>query len=387
MTTINRVLRRGMQVNRLAAHVANNAFDRMFRPGELIRSNQTPFEVIAERMPMSLRYYPPLRESVIPLSDGGERPVNQEELAVPLVIVPPLAATSLIFDLMPDRSFVRFLRACGFRVYLVDWGAPGKEEAHFGIHDYAEDMLGEALAAVREHAGTREISLLGWCMGGLFSLIYAGLSHDPDIRNLITIASPIDNRQGGVAAGIVKAIELPAALIRKYTSFGVHQLDPKYLQVPGWFNALAFKLTNPVGSLASYWDLVTRMADREFLVNHTTTSNFLDNMEDYPGGIVQDFFIKFGVDNDLSRGQIEVGGKVSKFDAITCSLLVFAGQMDKIVPPAVAQTVLNLVRSDDKEFVIAPGGHAGVVMGKGAQSAVWAVLAAWLAPRSGPASH
>ena len=105
-------------------------------------------------------------------------------------------------------------------------------------------------------------------------------------------------------------------------------------------------------------------------------------MEDYPGGIVQDFIVKVGVDNDLSRGRIEVGDRVSQFDSIECSLLVFAGEADAIVTPKSAQTILNLVRSPDKEFVIAPGGHAGVVMGNKAQSAVWAVLAEWLDTRS-----
>lgn len=383
MKHMNRAIDRALQANRVAARVANNAFDRMFRPGALIRSNQTPFEEIGASGPMRVRYYPPLAESSIPLSDGQQMPVTPIEHAVPIVIVPPLAATSLIFDLMPERSLVRYLRACGYRVYLVDWGSPERRHTHFGIKHYAEEMLGHALGCVRAHANTRPVSLLGWCMGGLFALIYAGLSHDRDIQNLITIASPIDYRQGGIAARITRAMELPAYLIRKYTSFRVHNVDPAYLQVPGWVNALAFKLTNPVGSLTAYWDLFARLADREFLVSHTTTSHFLENMEDYPGGIVQDFIVKVGVDNDLSRGRIEVGDRVSQFDRIECSLLVFAGEADAIVTPQSAQTILNLVQSPDKEFVIAPGGHAGVVMGNKAQSAVWAVLAQWLETRSG----
>ncbi|MEC9407767.1 MAG: alpha/beta fold hydrolase [Pseudomonadota bacterium] len=384
MKRIHRVVDRALQANRVAAQIANNAFDRMFRPGALIRSNQTPYEEIAASGPMRVRYYPPLTEATIPLSDGTQKAVVHTEQTVPIVIVPPLAATSLIFDLLPERSLVRYLRASGFLVYLVDWGSPERRYAHYGIKHYAEDLLGHALKCVRAHAQTRPVSLLGWCMGGLFSLIYAGLSHDRDIQNLITIASPIDYRQGGIAARITGALDVPAYLIRKYTSFRLHNVDPAYLQVPGWVNALAFKLTNPVGSLTAYWDLFAKLADREFLATHTTTSHFLENMEDYPGGIVQDFIVKVGVDNDLSRGRIEVGGRVSQFDRIECSLLVFAGAEDAIVTPQSAQTVLNLVQSPDKEFVIAPGGHAGVVMGNKAQAAVWSVLAQWLETRSGP---
>ena len=134
--------------------------------------------------------------------------------------------------------------------------------------------------------------------------------------------------------------------------------------------------------MTTYVDLLTRLWDREFVEAHTTTSNFLDNMFDYPGGIVQDFFIKLGVDNDLSRGRIEIGDKVSNFDHIDASVLVIAGEADAIVTPKAAHKIIDLVASNDKEFVVAPGGHAGVLMGGKAQRAVWAVVADWLETRS-----
>ncbi len=383
MNTLLRTLRdQGLAINQRAVDMAANGFDRMFRPGSLIRSDQTPFAVIHERAPMSVRAYLPLAQDSIPLADGSSLPVAAEEHAVPLLIVPPLAASALIFDLMPERSLVRYLRARGFRVYLVDWGNPGREHTHLGVKDYAEDMLTEAIAAVREHAAAEEVSLMGWCMGGLFSLIYAGLSHDTGIRNIVSIAAPIDSRQGGIAGMVTRALNRPAELIRQYTSFRLHKLDPKYLQIPGWANALAFKLTNPIGSLKTYFDLLTRLWDREFVESHTTTSDFLNNMFDYPGGIVQDFVVKVGVDNDLSRGRIEIGDKVSAFDRIECSVLVFAGEADAIVTPEAAHRIIELVASGDKEFVVAPGGHAGVVMGAKAQKFVWAMAADWLALRS-----
>ena len=302
---------------------------------------------------------------------------------VPIVIVPPLAATSLVFDLMPERSLVRYLLASGFQVYMIDWQQPGKQFTHLGVKDFAEDLLGDGLAAVRKHAGTQDLTLLGWCMGGLFSLIYSGLSHDEHIRNIVTIAAPIDSRQGGVAGRLMTMLDTPVKLVRKYTNFRIHNVDPKFLTVPGWMNALAFKLTNPVGSLTTYVDLLTRLWDREFVEAHTTTSHFLDNMFDYPGGIVQDFFIKLGVDNDLSRGRIEIGDKTSNFDRIESSVLVIAGEADAIVTPKAAHKIIDLVASNDKEFVVAPGGHAGVLMGGKAQRAVWAVVADWLESRSG----
>lgn len=365
------------QAGSLAAKSINNAIDRVFRPETLIRSNRTPYQVLVEQAPMSLRYYPPL-------NDTENSP---KQYAIPVLIVPPLASSALIFDLLPERSLVRFFLSQGYAVYLVDWGDPEHSQyAHLGIRDYADERLSTAVDAVRAHSGSDDISLLGWCMGGLFSVIYAGLNQNDHVKNLITIASPLDSRQGGVAGQLTRTLVPVAKLIRRYTNIRLHNIDPARLQVPGWLNSLAFKLTNPVGSITSYWDLLMGLGDREFLANHTTTSNFLDNMHDYPGGIVQDFVVKLGVDNDFSSGEIQVGEQRSQFSQIKASLLVFAGAADKIVTPKATQRLLDLVSSDDKTFAIAPGGHAGVVMGNQAPDAVWAVAADWLASRSGPSN-
>ena len=97
---------------------------------------------------------------------------------------------------------------------------------------------------------------------------------------------------------------------------------------------------------------------------------------------MQDFTVKFALNNQLSKGQMKVGGKTVNFEKIHCSLLAVAGDTDALVTPAAARKSMELVSSGDKEFIIAPGGHAGVVMGAKAQSHVWAIAADWLGTRS-----
>ena len=162
----------------------------------------------------------------------------------------------------------------------------------------------------------------------------------------------------------------------------MHDLAPEKLSIPGWANSLAFKLTNPVGSITTYWDLVLRLWDREFVESHTTTSSFLNNMLAYPGRLVQDMFVKFAIDNDLSRGSIELDGQIMEFSRITCSVLIFAGQTDTLVTPDAARKSLELVASEDKQYQLAAGGHMGVLAGSKAQDQVWSVAADWLDTRS-----
>ena len=64
--------------------------------------------------------------------------------------VPPLAARPTIFDLMPNRSLVKYFVARGYRVYLIDWGEPGREQAHYGLGDYVNDLMPEALKRIRD---------------------------------------------------------------------------------------------------------------------------------------------------------------------------------------------------------------------------------------------
>jgi polyhydroxyalkanoate synthase len=55
------------------------------------------------------------------------------------------------------------------------------------------------------------------------------------------------------------------------------------------------------------------------------------------------------------------------------------------VPAEIAEKIVDIVATKDKEFRVAPGGHMGVIIGSKAQNAVWAESVEWLAKRSGKA--
>jgi polyhydroxyalkanoate synthase len=174
---------------------------------------------------------------------------------------------------------------------------------------------------------------------------------------------------------------VPAQLIRRYTDFRLHLLDPSVLSAPPWLTTLTFKLTDPLSSVTTYWDLVTRLWDREFVESHSTTSDYLNNMLLYPGGVLQDMAVKVAVDNELAGGEIEIGGKLADLSSIDCSMLVFAGETDALVPASIAKKIMDVVASHDKRFEVVPGGHMGVILGSKAQQVVWAESASWLQAR------
>ena len=61
---------------------------------------------------------------------------------------------------------------------------------------------------------------------------------------------------------------------------------------------------------------------------------------------------------------------------------VEAGSKDHLVFLPQAEAVMNLVGSEDKEFVVSEAGHVGLLTGRGARNGLWPRVRDWLAPRS-----
>lgn len=374
---IHALRQRGIRAGQYAA----NAFDRVFRAASLVQAGQTPYRVLDTDGLVSLRYYPPLEEASIEL-DGREVPVSRESHRTPLVIVPPLAVNMLIYDLFPDRSLVRYLRARGFEVYLIDWGMPGRQHSHYNLHTYVAELLPHYLDRVREHSGERELSLHGWSMGGMFALFYAALSRDQHIRNAIILGAPIDSHASGPLGWLYRRMNDIAGVVRSRTGFRIHNLKPEWFYTPGWANTIGFKLTNPVGSLMGYWELLVKLGDREFVTNHATTSAFLDRMVAYPGGVMQDTVVRVWIDNQLAKGGIQIGEDMARLENVNASLLAIAGKSDTMVTPGAARRIMDHVSSTDKTFRVAAGGHMGILAGSRAPGETWQAMADWLAERS-----
>lgn len=360
--------------------VINTAERKLFGDNFII-SNLTPYDVIYRDRIMSVRHYLPLEEESVNIGDE-EVNVRRERHRVPLVLVPPLAATSMIFDLMPHRSVVRYFLAKGFDVYLIDWGDVTEDHSDLSLETYVVEWMPEVLQQVRNVSGEQDVSIFSYCMGGLLSLMYAAVSGDKHIKNMITVASPVDMHSSGVAGQVLSVIYRPAQMISQLMNVSLLDLPAKYLHVPGWVNSIAFKLTSPVGNVVNYVELLMNMWDREYLKEHLTMSQWFNDMVDYPGETIKDMAVHMMINNRMAKGKMKIGNEQAEFKKIECSILAFAGDNDKLVSVSAARMALDIVSSEDKEFCVVPGGHAGVFAGGKAPANAWAISADWLADRS-----
>ncbi|MFP5429967.1 MAG: alpha/beta fold hydrolase [Gammaproteobacteria bacterium] len=374
---------RSVRFYRAGSAFLNNAVQRRVNKERYIQADKSSYEVICADGLMSVRHYKALPPGSGMIIDGKAYVARQRRYALPIVLVPPLGVFGWIFDLMADRSMVQYFLAHGFEVYLIDWGAPREDDKDISLEDYVCRWFPKAMAAIREHSGSEEQSLVGYCMGGLLALMYLASSQDDKVKNLVTIASPVDMHRMGFAGPLTKALSKPVWAIGKVTGLKITEMERSLFHVPGKRLSLMFKMTNPLGTVSSYLQLVRNLADDEYVSRYMTMNEWFTNMPDYPGATVQEMIRKMGLYNRMAKGRFRIGNRVADFNTINANLLAFAGDNDKIVPIAAAEAILNVVASPDKTFEIVPGGHAGVFTGSKAAHTTWSITKDWLGQRSG----
>ena len=84
----------------------------------------------------------------------------------PLLIVPPWINKFYILDLQPKNSFVRFAVEQGFTVFVLSWVNPDERLAHKSFEDYMLEGPLAALDAVEKAVGEKEVTAIGYCLGG-----------------------------------------------------------------------------------------------------------------------------------------------------------------------------------------------------------------------------
>jgi len=354
-----------------------HAIERRANKKRFIVADKTGHQILIKDGLMQLRYYPHMDSETFELDTETVTPVKKQH-KIPVLLVPPLGVYGWIYDLMAERSWVRFLNARGFQVYLVDWGDPNKKNTDISLDSYVNKWLPQAINKVLEHSGQEKLSIIGYCMGGLLSLLYCCIHDRGQVQNVVTIASPVDFH---ARPSLGRFLGFSARTLKKLP-FKSRRLSADNFHIPGATLSLMFKLTNPAAGLISYLDLLKNLADRNYVTEYQTMGSWFDDMPDYPGATVRSLIFDFALNNKLAKGELKIGGQPADLASIKSNLLAFAGRDDNIVSLSSTQRLMELVMSRDKTFEVVPGGHAGVFAGGNAQRHTWSITADWLAARS-----
>ncbi|MGN6496630.1 MAG: alpha/beta fold hydrolase, partial [Tsuneonella sp.] len=119
-------------------------------------------------------------------------PRVDEVYRVPILLVMATTNRGYIFDMIPGQSLVEFLLERGYDVYMIDWEAPRAEDRGLTLSNYVVDFVGGSIERVQAHSGEEDVSLIGYCMGGVLSILWAGLGLRQGPKNLAVFTTPVN---------------------------------------------------------------------------------------------------------------------------------------------------------------------------------------------------
>src|SRR3954470_22284095 len=173
----------------------------------------------------------------------------------PVLLVPPLAAPASCFDLRRGCSVAEHLIALGHPTYLVDYGPISFQDRQLGLEHWVEDVIPQAIETVCEDAGGRDVQLVGWCLGGIMSLLAVAGQSLP-VKAVALIASPFDFSKLRAAAPIRQLAELTGGRLvtALYTALG---------GAPAPLVSLGFQLTALDKRITKPLTLLRNLGDRD----------------------------------------------------------------------------------------------------------------------------
>lgn len=297
-------------------------------------------------------------------------PTTPVQYPVPVLCVPSLINRYYILDLLPERSLVSYLVSRGLNVYLLDWGRPSPADSRLTLDAHITEYLGQAVQQVQADSGAPQVSLLGYCMGGMFAAVYTSLFSAP-VAALVNLAGPINYHDDGIFS-----------LLTRADWFDPDRLVETYGNIPADLLCYTFQMLRPTSHLLRALYLYERLEDRDYVRSFAAMQTWVFDQVDFPGEAFRRYVKALYQQNQLVNDALEVDGRAVRLNHIRCPLLTIASQQDETAP-CHSVTILNdLVASTDRELLMLRGPHVGMVAGSSAPKYLWPPLADWLVRHS-----
>jgi polyhydroxyalkanoate synthase len=119
---------------------------------------------------------------------------------IPLLIVPPWINKYYILDLNPKKSFIRWVVAQGYTVFVISWVNPDTEHSDKTFADYIHEGFFAACEGVRAATGAKKLNAIGYCVGGSMlaaALAYMAAKGDGRVNSATFFATQVDFEKAG----------------------------------------------------------------------------------------------------------------------------------------------------------------------------------------------
>jgi polyhydroxyalkanoate synthase len=296
----------------------------------------------------------------------------------PVLLVTPLAAPALCYDLRRGCSLVEHLVEAGRPTYLVEYGAVSFRDRDLGIEHWIDEVVPAAVRAASTHAGGRPVHLVGWSLGGTFALLAAAGDAALPVASVTVVGSPFDVRQVPLVAPLRPLLSLTegrGAITRLYQAAG---------GAPQPLARWAFQLSSFQKLVTKPLALAAHLDDADYLAQIEAVDRFVASMTAYPGRTFGQLYHRLLKGNALVDGTFDLDGRTLSVADVTVPVLVLAGANDGIAPIGAVKAVVPLLTgTPEARFEIVPGGHLGMLTGRKSRTSTWQVLDDWVDEWSG----
>ena len=334
-----------------------NAWD-LYLGGGVADLTRTPSSIVDEAPQRTIRRYRP--------------PRHTRARRAPVLLVPPLAAPASCFDLRHGCSLVEHLNARGHPTYLVDYGPIAFSDRELGLEHWVEDVIPSAIREVSEDAGGGAVHPVGWCLGGIMTLLSAASEPDLPIGSLSLVASPFDFARVRMAAPIRRLAKLTGGALGTalYRALG---------GAPAPLVTTAFRLTAIDRLVTKPLFLLKNLDNRELLAQTEAVDNYMAHMFAYPGRTFGQLYHQFFIVNELAEGRIELDERTISLGDVKQPTLAVAGEADVLASKEAVEALTGLLpNAAEVRYETAPGGHLGVLTGRSAIRTTWRYLDSFL---------
>jgi polyhydroxyalkanoate synthase len=348
----------------------------------------TPYETVFQKGKVRLLHF---------LTDGDDKNNNNKGDKQQLLIIYAPINRFHILDLNKQKSVVRNLMSNDIDVYLLDWGFPTSEDDSditLKVYlDYIDESLSTIIRSKYNHHQpnqedeSKKITVMGYCWGGIMSLIYAALKQE-NIKKLILMATPVDfSKDNTTVATWSKAVDTDS-LVSSWGHFDGSLLD------------FVFHIRNPPRFISSkYIKFVKDPPSSEFLDTFFDTEQWLHDTPPIPNKLYKKII------NDCYKNNLLITSKMKLDDQpddikdpnreseskwnnsnsntidikkIKVPLLSLVADKDSLVSKESSLAINDYIQNNEKELFSIPQGHIALCIGNTAHKELWPKVAWWI---------
>uniref|UniRef100_B1XUU0 Poly(R)-hydroxyalkanoic acid synthase, class I n=1 Tax=Polynucleobacter necessarius subsp. necessarius (strain STIR1) TaxID=452638 RepID=B1XUU0_POLNS len=283
-------------------------------------------------------------------------PLTEQVFECPYLMVPPCINKYYILDLQPDNSVVRHMVSQGHTVFLVSWKNPDASMAKVSWDDYVGKGVIKAIDVVKEIGDTKQINILGFCVGGTLTtsaLAVLAARDEHPAASLTLFTTLLDFTNTGI---LDVFIDEGMVEMRENTIGGK---GGKYGMMSGLDLGNTFSFLRPN-------DLVWNYVVENYLKGNSPPPFDLlywnGDSTNLPGAMYCWYLRHTYLQNDLVKpGKVKICGEKIDLGKIKCPAYLYASQEDHIVPWQSAYESTHILQGKNR-FVLGASGHiAGVI--------------------------